>query len=340
MRDARVIPYALGTVRRNPPQFAGGALRDRSPRRPAAPKVDVVTAPDTLRRTRTGLWTAALESVAAPKAQALAVELDDLGYGSLWLPEAVGREAFTGAQAILAATRRIVVGTGIATIYGRGAMATNGAARLLEALTPERFILGLGVSHRPAVEGARKVPYLPPLEAMADFLDDLGSALYFGSDPVLPPVVLAALGPKMLGLARDRTAGAHSYLVTPAHTAAARETLGTGPLLVVEQAVVLDQERAEGLRRAHGHLTIYTGLPNYRNSWRRQGLGEEDFVKGGSERLVDAMVVLGDEAKVRQRVQEHLDAGADHVVLQVLGAHLGEVPMAEWRILASAVADL
>ncbi len=230
-----------------------------------------MAAVDALRTTRTGLWTPALEALPGPSAQEVAAELDDLGFGSLWLPEAVGREAFAGALAILTATRRMVVGTGIASIYGRGPMAANGAARLLESLAPGRFVLGLGVSHRPAVEGARKTPYLPPVEAMTSYLDDLAAALYFGADPDLPPIVLAALGPKMLGLARDRTAGAHSYLVTPAHTASARTTLGDGPLLVVEQAVVLDQGREEAMRRAHAHLDIYTGLPNYRNSWLRQG---------------------------------------------------------------------
>ena len=299
-----------------------------------------MTAIDTLRATRTGLWTPSLEALPGPTAQEVAAELDELGFGSLWLPEAVGREAFTGALAMLTATRRMVVGTGIASIYGRGPMAANGAARLLESLTPGRFVLGLGVSHRPAVEGARKTPYLPPVEAMTSYLDDLAAALYFGADPVLPPIVLAALGPKMLGLARDRTAGAHSYLVMPAHTASARETLGPSPVLVVEQAVVLAQDREESLRRAHAHLDIYTGLPNYRNSWLRQGFDEEDLVRGGSERLADALVVQGDEAAVLARVREHLDAGADHVLLQVVGANLAELPMREWRRLAPALATV
>ena len=297
-----------------------------------------MTAIDTLRATRTGLWTPSLEALPGPTAQEVAAELDELGFGSLWLPEAVGREAFTGALAMLTATRRMVVGTGIASIYGRGPMAANGAARLLESLTPGRFVLGLGVSHRPAVEGARKTPYLPPVEAMTSYLDDLAAALYFGADPVLPPIVLAALGPKMLGLARDRTAGAHSYLVMPAHTASARATLGPSPVLVVEQAVVLAQDREESLRRAHAHLDIYTGLPNYRNSWLRQGFDADDLVRGGSDRLADALVVHGDESAVVARVREHLDAGADHVLLQVLGQDMAELPMDEWRALAPAVA--
>jgi probable F420-dependent oxidoreductase len=297
----------------------------------------MTAAADALRSTSVGLWTPALESQPGPRAQEVAAEIDELGYGSLWLPEAYGREAFTGAQALLAATSRLVVGTGIASIYARGAMAANGAARLVEALTPGRFVLGLGVSHRPSVERDRKETYLPPIRAMADYLDDLAAAPYFGADAVMPPMVLAALGPRMLGLARDRTEGAHSYLVTPEHTASARATLGAGPLLVVEQAVVLDQAREESLRRAHDHLNIYTGLPNYRNSWLRQGFAEEDFVRGGSERLADALVVQADESAVMTRVGEHLEAGADHVVLQVLGSDLAQLPMGEWRSLAAAV---
>ena len=292
---------------------------------------------DTLRATRTGLWTPSLETLPGPAAQEAARRIEALGYGSLWFGEAYGRESFTFAQALLAATDTLVVGTGIANIYARGAMAANGAMRLVESLAPGRLVVGLGVSHRRPLERDRKVTYRPPLGAMGEYLDDLDSAPYLAADAVRPPIVLAALGPKMLGLARDRTAGAHPYLVTPEHTATARATLGPGPLLVVEQAVVLGQGRSEALRRAHAHLDIYTGLPNYRNNWLRLGFTEEDFVRGGSDRLVDALVVQGDEAAVVAVVQAHLDAGADHVLLQVLGTDVGQVPMEEWTALAPAV---
>jgi probable F420-dependent oxidoreductase len=151
--------------------------------------------------------------------------------------------------------------------------------------------------------------------------------------------VIAALGPQMLKLAATLTDGAHPYLVTPAHTAQARSLLGD-KFLGVEQAVVLGQDREESLRRAHEHLEFYTGLPNYRNSWLRQGFTDEDLVRGGSTRLCDALVVHGDEASVLTRVREHLDAGADHVCLQVLGSDFGEVPLAEWRRLASVVTSV
>jgi probable F420-dependent oxidoreductase len=299
-----------------------------------------MAAADSLRANRSGLWTGALEALPGPAACEAVAELDELGFGSLWYGEAYGREAFSTAQAYLAASRRMVVGTGIANIYGRGVMTTNGAIRLIESLSPGRFVAGLGVSHKPLVERDRKETYLPPIQAMSDYLDGLDAAPYFGSDPVRPPIVLAALGPKMLALARDRTAGAHPYLVMPVHTASARETLGPDPLLIVEQAVVLRQDREEALRRAHGHLDIYTGLPNYRNSWLRQGFTEDDMVKGGSVRLADALVVQGDEESIVNRVREHLDAGADHVLLQVLGADLGDVPTDEWRALAPPLAGI
>jgi probable F420-dependent oxidoreductase len=151
-----------------------------------------------------------------------------------------------------------------------------------------------------------------------------------------PARVIAALGPKMLDLAATLTDGAHPYLVTPSHTAQARAALGD-KFLGVEQAVVLGQDREESLRRAHDHLEFYTGLPNYRNSWLRQGFSEDDLVRGGSERLCDALVAQGDEASVLARVREHLDAGADHVCLQVLGADFGQVPLEEWRRLAPVV---
>jgi probable F420-dependent oxidoreductase len=305
-----------------------------------AHKVNPMTAAESLRDTRTGLWTGALESLPGPAACEVAAELDELGYGSLWFGEAYGREAFSAAQAYLTATRSMVVGTGIANIYGRGAMSTNGAIRLIESLNAGRFVAGLGVSHKPLVERDRKETYRPPVQAMTDYLDALDSAPYFGTDSERPPIVLAALGPKMLGLARDRTAGAHPYLVMPEHTATARANLGPDPLLVVEQAVVFGQDRDEGLRRAHDHLTIYSGLPNYRNSWLRQGFTEDDLVKGGSDRLADALVVQGDEEAIVERVQEHLGAGADHVLLQVLGSDLGQVPMDEWRALAPTLAGI
>jgi probable F420-dependent oxidoreductase len=152
-----------------------------------------------------------------------------------------------------------------------------------------------------------------------------------------PPRVLAALRPNMLALACELADGAHPYLVTPEHTHAAREILGAEPLLCVEQSVVLSSDREEFLSRAHWHLEIYTGLPNYRASWETQGFGSEDFVRGGSERLKEALVAWGDADRIAARVREHLDAGADHVVIQALGQSAFEVPADQWRALAGAL---
>ena len=288
-----------------------------------------------------GIWTAALDALPVGQAQEAVAELDEVGYGALWFGEAYGREALTAAQLYLSASSRMVVATGIASIYGRDAVNANAASRTLHAAFPDRFLLGLGVSHAPLVERMRGHSYGKPLAAMREYLDAMDGAPYVvadGSEPA--PRVLAALGPKMLELARERAQGAHPYLVTPAHTATAREVLGDGPLLAVEQAVVLTRDRDAFLAAAHAHLEIYTGLPNYRASWVREGFDESDVVRGGSERLKDALVVMGDEDDVVRRVREHLDAGATHVCLQVLGANAFEVARDDWRRLAPAVSGL
>jgi probable F420-dependent oxidoreductase len=288
-----------------------------------------------------GLWTAALDALDPAAAADQVGALDAQGWDALWFGEAYGREAFTAAQLYLAASSRLAVATGIASIYGRDAVAANAASRLLHALHPGRFVLGLGVSHAPLVERMRGHSYGQPLQAMREYLDAMDAAPYFAAgDPGAAPRVLAALGSRMLELARDRAQGAHPYLVTPEHTAMAREALGGGPLLAVEQAVVLSSDVDVVRRRAHWHLEIYTGLPNYRASWLRQGFGEDDFVRGGSDRLKDAMVLGGDEDKILARVRAHLDAGADHVCLQVLGDDAFTVPADDWSRLAPAVADL
>ena len=296
-----------------------------------------MTAPEALRATRIGIWTTTLESLPAPAACEAAAELDAAGWGSLWYGEAYGREAFTQAAMLLDATPRMVVGTGIANIYARGPMATAAATRNLEARFPGRFVCGLGVSHKPLVERDRGETYGPPLQAMQAYLERMANAPYMAADAAMPTVVLAALGPKMLDLCASATQGAHPYLVTPEHTASARERLGAGPLLCVEQAVVVGVDAEEARRRAHEHLGFYTGLPNYRNSWLRQGFDESDFGRGGSERLADALVAMGDVDAVKARVQAHLDAGADHVLVQAIGATLADVPADQWRLLAPAL---
>lgn len=288
---------------------------------------------------RVGLWTATLDGVPAAEAREIAAEVEALGYGALWFGEAYGREAFTQAGVLLSSTERMTIATGIASIYARDAVTANAAARTLDAAHPGRFLLGLGVSHVPIVEGVRGHDYGKPLSAMRAYLDRMDAAPFMVADatPEPPPRVLAALGPKMLALSGERAQGAHPYLTTPEHTRQAREILGVGPVLAVEQAVVLTRDRETATARAHQHLEIYTGLPNYRSSWLRQGFEEADFVRGGSQRLKDALVVWGDEAAIRARVDEHLAAGADHVCVQVLGDELFSPPREDWRRLAPAL---
>jgi len=286
---------------------------------------------------RIGIWTGALDALDLPAARDAVVELEAQGWGSLWFGEAYGREALSAAQLYLSASERMVVGTGIASIYARDAMAAAGAGRLLHAAYPDRFVLGLGVSHAPLVERMRGHSYGKPVAAMGDYLTALAAAphLAAGAD-ALPPVVVAALGPRMLEVSRDQAQGAHPYLVTPEHTARARATLGPDRLLVVEQSVVVEDDEDTWRARAHWHLEIYTGLPNYRASWSRLGYGDDDAVRGGSERLKGALVTRGLEATAA-RVQEHLDAGATTVVLQVLGTDVGDVPSEGWRRAAEAL---
>jgi probable F420-dependent oxidoreductase len=284
-----------------------------------------------------GLWSSDLNSVPAPQAREVVAEIEELGYASLWFGEALGREAFTNSSMLLSATSHLVVATGIANIFVRDAWATNAAAKTLAGAFPDRFILGLGVSHRPLVE-MRGHDYRSPLSTMRAYLKDMREAQFVAAQPTHdPPWLLAALGPRMLELSRDLADGAHPYLVTPQHTAEAREILGDGPLLAVEQAVAPTMDRKEALRLARSHLSRYLQLPNYRNSWLRQGFQEEDLSGDGSERLAEGLVAWGSESDIRERVSEHLSAGADQVCVQVVMdgsvAGLSE----RWRSLAPAL---
>jgi probable F420-dependent oxidoreductase len=281
-----------------------------------------------------GLWTMTLDAVSPPRSAEVAHEIESLGYAALWYPEAWGREALTNAGLLLSATSTMVVASGIANIWGRDAVAASNGAKTLSAAYDQRFVLGLGVSHEPLVERLRGHEYRSPYSAMREFLLAMDKAPMFADEGQTRVArVLAALGPKMLELSATLADGALPYLVTPEHTALARQSLGD-QFLGVEQAVVLGHSRDEYLRRAHEHLEIYTGLDNYKASWRRLGFAEEDFVRGGSERLCDAMVVHGDENVILERVNEHRDAGADHVCLQVLSVDMATPPLDEWRRLA------
>ena len=284
-----------------------------------------------------GVWTFASEWMPAQRSGEVALELESLGFSALWIPEAWGREAFTNAGLLLPATSSLVVATGIANIWARDAVSAANAARTLNAAYDDRFVLGLGVSHRHLVQRLRGHDYATPLTAMRDYLSALDAAPMFAPEKDEPFArVIAALGPKMLELGATLANGVHTYAVTPEHTAIARQTVGDR-FVGVEQAIVLGESREEFLRRAHAHLEAYTGLENYKNNWRRLGFGDDDFVRGGSVLLCDALVVHGDEGDVLARIKEHREAGADHVCLQVLGDELTTAPFAEWRRLAPVV---
>lgn len=285
-----------------------------------------------------GLWTRHLEGLPHGQVSEIAAEIEELGWPSLWIAETVGREAFTASTLLLGATRTLVVATGIASIYGRDPVTAAAAQKTITEAFPDRFVLGLGVSHAVMVEGVRAQSYAKPYTAMRAYLEAMDAAPYRAVEPGTPlRRVIAALGPRMLRLAAERTDGAHPYLTTPEHTAQAREILGVGPILAPELMVVLDSDPARARDTARVQLERYLTLPNYRNNLLRLGYAEDDLAGGGSDRLVDALIAWGDEGAIAKRVQEHHDAGADHVCMQPLVAEGDEVALPEIRRLAAAL---
>ncbi len=289
---------------------------------------------------RVGLWTFQLDLQPMTAAQEAAAELESLGYRALWVPEAVGREPLVNSALLLSATEHLVVATGIASLHARTAMTMQAGQKTLSEAFPGRFLLGIGVSHQAAVEGLHHAGYEKPYTTMVGYLDAMDSSFYLGAAPsTAPQRVLAALGPKMLRLAAERALGAHPYFVPVEHTVLARETLGPDALLAPEQAVVLSSDPAVAREVAVRFMRGYLGLPNYANNLRRLGWTEED-IAGPSTALVDAIVAWGELDAVVARLRAHLDAGADHVCVQVLTEDPRALPMAEWRTLAAAVAEL
>lgn len=284
-----------------------------------------------------GIW-AFLDALPAAESQRCAKQIEDLGFGALWIPEAVGREVFTSASLLLAGTERLVIATGIANVWARDAMAMASAQKTLCEAYDGRFLLGMGVSHAPMVDAVRGHAYNKPLTYMRSYLDKMDQALFFAALPKEEPVrVLAALHPKMLKLAAERASGSHPYFVPPSHTKIAREALGAGKLLAPEQAVCLETDPAKARAWARGHMKIYIGLPNYRRNLENLGFVASDFENGGSDNLVDAIVAWGDMDVIRERIHQHQENGADHVCLQVIGPDMGYLPTAEWEQLASAL---
>jgi probable F420-dependent oxidoreductase len=253
-----------------------------------------------------------MDMLPAPKAAALARQVEAWGYSALWFPEAVGRDPFSIISYLAAQTQRLVFATGIANIYARDAMTMRAIQQTVGELSGGRFVLGLGVSHAPMVAGLRGHTYGKPVATMRAYLEAMEKALYVGPAPATEtPVLIAALRPNMLALAAERCAGAHPYNVTPEHTARARAILGRGPTLAPEQMVLRESDPAKARALARKNLGIYLTLPNYQNNWKWL-----DFANGGSDRLIDAVVAWGDEDAIRARIQAHFDAGADHVCIQ------------------------
>jgi probable F420-dependent oxidoreductase len=273
---------------------------------------------------RIGVWLGSIALMPAADERAAVARIEELGYGAAWFGEGLSnREAMAHGGLLLQATERLNVASGIANIWARDATAAINGANTLNEAYGERFLLGLGVSHAPIVN-TRGHDYRKPLSAMRTYLDAIDAHTYDAPAPATPsPIVLAALRPKMLELARDRTAGAHPYFVPPAHTARAREILGAQPLLAPEQVVVLETDATRARELGRRHMATYLRLPNYVNNLRSLGYDDADFADGGSDQLVDAIVAWGDEDAIATRVREHLAAGADHVAIQAYADDAG-----------------
>lgn len=284
-----------------------------------------------------GIWYGRIDTLTTPQARQAAQLVESLGFGALWVAEAVGRDPFVSSSILLGATTTLSVATGIANIYARDPMTMVAGQKTLAEAFPDRFLLGLGVSHSHLVAGIRKHDYSKPYSFMVDYLARMDKALFMAQGPEFDPGrVLAALGPKMLELSATQANGAHPYFTTPEHTASARETMGPDSLLAPEQMVVLSSDPTEARAIARAGMKIYIGLPNYWNNLARLGFTDDDRADGGSDRLVDAVVAWGTDEQIGARIKEHVAAGADHVCVQVLNTS-NDMPGAEWTRLADVL---
>ena len=289
---------------------------------------------------RVGLWAADFDLVPMAAAQEGIAQVEEMGFGTVWVPEAVLREAFASCALLLSATKKMTIATGIANLHARTAQSMQAGWKTLSEAFPNRFLLGIGVSHAPMVQGVHKGNYDKPYSTMVEYLEAMDNGVFFSPQPSTPPRrVLAALGPKMLKLSAEKTDGAHPYFVPVEHTAFAREVLGKEPLLAPEIAVVLNETSEASKEIANKFMSTYTKLPNYTNNLKRFGFTDDDCAHH-SDRLMDAIVARGSIDVIVSRIKEHLDAGADHVCVQVLTGKPGVLPMKQWEELASAVQGL
>ncbi len=274
-----------------------------------------------------GIWFF-LDAMSGPDSAEFARKVERAGYRMLWIPEAVGREPFAHAAYLLSRTERLTLATGIANIYARDPMTMAAASKTVAELSGGRFVLGIGVSHKPLVERLRGHSFDKPYSYMREYLVKLKSAVYMAPAPKEEvPVLLAALHPKMLALAAKETRGTHTYFVPPEHTAKARAAIGPNPWICAAQAVILETDAAKARAIARGYMSTYVPrLPNYTNNLKALGWTDADFADGCSDRLVDAIVAWGPEQKIRDRIEAHLKAGATHVCILPLRADGSPLP--------------
>lgn len=306
--------------------------------------MDMALPPSQLPLGKLGIWTFTLDAQPMSKSQEVAAELESLGFRTLWIPEAIGREPFSSAALLLSATKNLIVATGIASIHARTAATMQAGQKTITEAFPDRFLLGLGVSHHHMVKALHKSVYEKPYSTMVEYLDVMDGGLFAASAPTTSTHrVLAALGPKMLKLAASRADGAHPYFAPVEHTLAAREILGPGPVLAPEQAVIFETDPTKAREIARKYMGTYTRLPNYANNLLRHGFTQDDIKDANgssSDRLVDAIVAWGTLDTICQRIQSQFDAGATHVSVQVLQDDFSSLPMTQWRELADLLPEL
>jgi probable F420-dependent oxidoreductase len=283
---------------------------------------------------RLGIFAGSLSGQPATVQREVAVEMERLGYGTLWYGESVGREAFVQASIYLSATSTLVVASGIANIWARDPMAMAAGGRSIAEAFPHRFILGIGVSHAPSV-AMRGHDYARPFSAMREYLDQMEKVPWRGPEAPMPPIVLAALGPRMVGLAGERTAGAYPYFTTAEHIRQVRELLGPVPFLVSDLPVVLAAGREQARAIGDAHTGRYLRLDNYRNNLLRVGWTPDQLEPPGSDALFDALVAWGDVAAIRERVNGLFSAGVDQVALNLVTKDPTVPYLSELRTLAA-----
>ena len=264
-----------------------------------------------------GLFLGSLAGQTAAIERRIVAEIEELGVGTLWYGESIGREAFAHGAILLAATQRLVVASGIANIWARDPQAMATGARALAEAWPHRFILGLGVSHAPMVE-RRGHHYERPVAAMRDYLDAMGRATWRGPDAPMPPIVLAALGPRMVELAAEKTAGDYTYFTPADHVREVRAAMGPDAFLAADLPVILTADRETARAIGDRHTQLYLSTANYRNNLLRLGWSAEELEPPGSDRLFDAIVSWGEVDRVRARSRALIQAGADQVVLNLI----------------------